>query len=379
MSAYAIAGLGVTAQGVLPDTSAEQLAWDAVEAALADAGLERRQVDGYVFQPGFGEATSGMAASRAGLGAQVTLQINSSGATGILSIATAIGLIAAGTADYVLCVHATNARSQSVTVGAGEDNADAVFGLFSPGAQSALMAQSYFHKYKASSADLAEVAVALRDNAVLRPDAYRYGCSLTVEQHQQSRYIVRPLHVFDYCLVTDGAIAFIVTTSERARDLKPKAVGILGMGACHDVGQGHRRGASTVLGLPDFDVEPARTRAFAAAGLGLADIDVFQFYDAFTILVALQLEAYGLCGPGEAGDWVRAGNFRWDSRSPCNTSGTLHSWGYVQGFTHLAEAVRQLRGEGGPTQVPDARTALVTNIGITGAGQAHAAVILGNR
>lgn len=377
MVGYAIAGLGVTAQGVLPATSAEQLAWDAAELAIADAGLERRQIDGYVFQPGFGEATSGMAASRAGLGANVTLQINSSGATGILSIATAIGLIAAGTADYVMCVHATNARSQHVTVGAGEDNAHAVFGLFSPGAQSALMAQSYFHKYNTSSADLAEIAVALRANALQRPDAYRYGCPLTVDQHQQSRYVVRPLHVFDYCLVTDGAIAFIVTTVERARDLRPQAVGILGLGACHDVGQGHRRGTSTLLGLPDFDVEPAMTRAFSAAGLSLADIDVFQFYDAFTILVALQLEAYGLCAPGEAGSWVRAGNFRWDTPHPCNTSGTLHSWGYVQGFTHIAEAVRQLRGEGGPTQVRGARTALVTNIGITGAGQAQSAAILG--
>ena len=104
---------------------------------------------------------------------------------------------------------------------------------------------------------------------------------------------------------------------------------------------------------------------------------MFQFYDAFTIIAALQLEAYGLCAPGEAADWVRAGNFRWDSKRPCNTSGTLHSWAYVQGFTHLAEGIRQLRGEGGPTQVPGARTALVTNVGITGAGLAQSAAILG--
>jgi len=130
------------------------------------------------------------------------------------------------------------------------------------------------------------------------------------------------------------------------------------------------------MGAADFNVEPARSRVFAKAGMTLDDIDVFQFYDAFTIIVALQLEAWGLCGPGEAGDWLRAGNFCWDSARPCNTSGTLHSWGYVQGFTHVAEGVRQLRGEGGATQVPDARTALVTNVGITGAGQAQSAVIL---
>ena len=377
MSKYAIAGLGVTPQGVLAGTSAEKLAWDAVELALADAGLERRQVNGYVYQPGFGEGTTGMAASRASLGAQATLQINSSGASGILALATAIGLIEAGTAEYVVCVHATNARSQSLTIGTGEQNEHAIFGLFSPGAQSALMAQSYFHKYATTSADLAEIAVALRSNAVPRGDAYMFNRPITVDDHQNSRFIVRPLHLLDYCLVTDGAIAFIVTTTERARDLNTIPVEVLGMGTCHDVGQGYTRGANTVLGLPDFNVEPARTRAFASAGLGIADIDVFQFYDAFTILVALQLEAYGLCGPGEAGDWIRAGNFRWNSKRPCNTSGTLHSWAYVQGFTHLAEGVRQLRGEGGSTQVPRARTALVTNVGITGAGQAQSAVIMG--
>ncbi len=377
MSNYAIAGLGVTRQGVLAGTSAEQLAWDAVELALADAGLKRCQINGYVFQPGFGEGANGTAASRAALGANATLLVNSSGATGILSMTSAIGLIAAGVAEYVVCVHATNARSQALTIGAGEVNEHAVFGLFSPGAQSALTAQSYFHKYGTSSADLAEIAVALRANAVPRNDAYMHARPITVDDHQASRHIVRPLRLLDYCLVTDGAIAFIVTTRERARDLRSAPVDILGLGACHDVGQGYTRGTSTVMGLPDFNAAPARERAFGAAGLGIDDIDVCQFYDAFTILVALQLEAYGLCEPGEAGAWVREGNLRWDSPHPCNTSGTLHSWGYVQGFTHVAEAVRQLRGEGGATQVPDARTALVTNVGLTGAGQAHAALILG--
>ena len=377
MSKYAIAGLGVTAQGIIGGTSAEQLAWNAIELALADSGLAREALNGYLFQPGFGENTTGMAASRAALGANVTLQVNSSGATGILSIASAIGLIEAGTADYVVCVHATNARSQAVTVGEGEENEHAVFGLFSPGAQNALRAQRWFHQYGTSSADLAELAVALRYNAALRPDAFRYGAPLTVDQHQNSRFIVRPLRLFDYCLVTDGAIAFIVTTAERARDLRPKPVSILGMGACHDAGQGYDCGSSTLMGDANMNVEPARSRVFRAAGLSLQDIDVFQFYDAFTILLALQLEAWGLCGPGEAGDWVRAGNFRWNSARPCNTNGTLHSWGYVQGFTPLAEGIRQLRGEGGATQVAQARTALITNVGLTGGGQAQSAVILG--
>jgi acetyl-CoA acetyltransferase len=374
---YAIVGLGVTRQGVIPDTSAEQLAWEAVELALDDSGLERAAVNGYVFQPGFGENTTGMAASRAALGANVTLQITSSGATAILAIATALGLITSGMAEYVVCVHATNARSQAVTVGEGEHNEHAVFGLFSPSAYIALGAQSYFHKYRRSSDDLAEIAVALRANAVPRADAYMHGRPITVADHQNSRFIVRPLRLFDYCLVTDGAIAFIVTTLERARDLARPPVTVLGLGASHDVGLARYRGAPTGLGRADFEPGEARTRAFAQAALTVEDIDVFEFYDAFTILVAQQIEAYGLCGPGDSADWVRAGNFGFGSARPCNTSGTLHSWGYVQGFTHIAEGVRQLRGEGGATQVAGAQTALVTNMGLTGSGQAHSALILG--
>ncbi|MCB1747263.1 MAG: thiolase family protein [Gammaproteobacteria bacterium] len=377
MSRYAIAGLGVTAQGVLPGTSAEQLAWDAVELALADAGLARGAVDGYVFQPGFGENTTGLAAARAALGANVTLQVNSSGATAILAIATAIGLIASGAADHVMCVHATNARSQAVTVGEGDVNEYATVGLFSPGARMALGAQRWFDTYGRGSADLAEIAVALRANAVPRIDAYRHAQPITVDDHQASRFIVRPLRLYDYCLVTDGAIAFVVTTLERARDLARRPVAVLGLGASHEVALARAYGRAPGIAGADFDPAAARTRAFAAAGLGIDDIDVFQFYDAFTILVAQQIEAYGLCGPGEAAEWIRAGNFRFDSARPCNTSGTLHSWGYVQGFTHVAEGVRQLRGEGGATQVAAAETALVTNIGLTGAGQAHAALILG--
>jgi len=119
MHKYVIAGLGVTPQGVIPNTSAEKLAWDAIELALNDSGLERGQVNGYIYQPGFGERTSGMAASRAALGANSTLQVDFSGASGIFVIMSAIGLIESGTADYVMCVHATNARSQTITVGAG--------------------------------------------------------------------------------------------------------------------------------------------------------------------------------------------------------------------------------------------------------------------
>jgi acetyl-CoA acetyltransferase len=131
-----------------------------------------------------------------------------------------------------------------------------------------------------------------------------------------------------------------------------------------------------VLSDADESIEPAKSGALGQAGLNVSDIDVFEFYDAFTITVARQIEAFGLCGPGEAPDFVRSGNFAYDSSVPCNTSGTEHSWSYLQGFTHLTEAVRQLRGEGGPTQVRDPETALVTGIGKTDAGTSYATAVL---
>src|SRR5215510_13887654 len=124
-----------------------------------------------------------------------------------------------------------------------------------------MMARGYMHKYNKTSADLAELAVALRYNAVPRRDAYMFNRPITVDDHQNSPFIVRPLHLLDYCLVTDGAIAFIVSTAERARDLKTKPVDLLGFGTCHEVGQGYTRGSNTILGLADLDVEPARTHA----------------------------------------------------------------------------------------------------------------------
>jgi len=201
-----------------------------------------------------------------------------------------------------------------------------------------------------------------------------YGRPMTVEDHQESGFVVDPLRKYDCCLVSDGGAAVIVSTLERAKDLAAEPIEILGIGAGHS--SGARYFGAQDLGDADIAVEPARSRLFATAGVGLDDIDVFQFYDAFTILVSQQLEAYGLCGRGEAADFIRAGNFRYDSARPCNTSGTEHSWSYLQGFTHLSEAVRQLRGKGGATQVSDARTALVTGAGSTDAGISHAATIL---
>jgi acetyl-CoA acetyltransferase len=382
---YAIAGLGVTAQGVLPGRSSDSLLWEAIELALVDSGLSRRQIGGLLLQPGIGDATSGEGAARAGIGANFVMQMNTGGTTGIMTLLTAIGMIEAEMAEYVVCAHTTTARSRKLLVGAGSPDLPAFFGMFSPGASQALCANAYFARYGRNSADLAEIGVALRAHGALRPDAFMYGKPITVADHQASAIVAAPLRKYDYCIVTDGAVAFIVTSTERAKDLKSRPVRLLGAGCKHNIAASYSgelgTEATANYGYSDFDSTLARQCAFGQAGLGIGDIDVFQFYDAFTILVAMQIESYGLCGAGEAADFIRAGHFRFDGSRPCNTSGTEHSWGYLQGFTHIAEAVRQLRGEGGPTQVANARTSLVTGVGSLAVGQpqAHACAILSSQ
>lgn len=377
MARYAIAGLGVTAQGTVAGSTSEGLAGEAVELALKDAGLTRREIDGYIFQPGIGGQNTGKAATKAALGTTAVFEMQSGGATAILGLSAAVGLIETGACSAVAIAHGTNARSRQVNVGSGRRSTrdpGAFFGMFSPAARAALSARSYLAKYGRDSTDFGEIAVALRKHGELRPDAAMFGRSMTIEDHQASSFIVDPIRKYDCCLVTDGGAALVVTTLERARDLTATPVLIRGVGTMHSSGARYYGGNE--LGDADMVVSATKQAAFRAAGMTLSDIDVFQFYDAFTVLVAQQLEGYGLCAPGEAGAFAREGNMHFTSGTPCNTSGTEHSWSYLQGFTHLSEAVRQLRGEGGPTQAVSHATALVTGVGTTDAGSSHAAAIL---
>src|SRR5262245_13096510 len=204
---YAIAALGVTSQGKLPGSTSEGLAAEAVELALQDGGLKRNQVDGYIFQPGIGGQNTGRTATDAALGTSTVFEMQSGGATAILGLASAIGLIETGACTHVAIAHGTNARSREVNVGGGRRSArdpKAFYGMLSPAARSAMAAQSYFARYGQSSADLAEVAVALRHHGSLREDAMMYGRPMTVEDHQESGFVVDPLRKYDCCLVSDG-------------------------------------------------------------------------------------------------------------------------------------------------------------------------------
>jgi acetyl-CoA acetyltransferase len=186
-----------------------------------------------------------------------------------------------------------------------------------------------------------------------------YGRPITVEDHQASPLYVEPYHLLDICLVSDGAVAFILTTAERARDLARPPVYVLGLG----MGEV----ADTLWwdnkNYTHMAVRTAKERAFAHAGIDVSDIDVAQLYDCFTGEVLLQLEDYGWCAKGEGGGFVEAGNIGPGGSIPVNTSGGLLSAYHYGDLTGLSEAVLQLRGEAGDRQVEDAEVALVTGHG----------------
>jgi acetyl-CoA acetyltransferase len=249
--------------------------------------------------------------------------------------------------------------------------------MLGPAASHALHATRHMHLYNTTSEQLGAVAVQQRSYASRRPGALGFEKPITLEDHQTSRMIAEPLRLLDCCRDTDGGVCILVTSAERARDLssQPRSIEILGLGTGHNIRNWHDK---TVYAKHD-DIEPAARRAFGEAGIGLEDVDVAELYDPFTISVVMQLEHYGFCKAGEGGPFVASGATGPGGAIPTNTGGGQLSAWYATGFTPLAEAIWQLRGEAGATQIPDARIALVSGHGGNGGVQntwAHATALL---
>jgi acetyl-CoA acetyltransferase len=226
------------------------------------------------------------------------------------------------------------------------------------------------HLYGTRPQHLGEVAMAARAHAARTPHAQKRR-TITMEEYLASDPVVEPLRRFDCCLVSDGAAAVVVTSAERARDLPRPPVRLLAHAQAHSL--------STVQSPEHFERLPA-TRCGPAvlgrAGVTPAEIDVALLYDCFTIVVLMQLEAYGFCGQGEGGPFVEGGRIAPGGALAVNPSGGLLAEGYGGGMLHVIEAVRQLRGEAGERQVPDARLALVSGHGL--GMNTHAALVLGS-
>jgi len=379
-----IVGLGTAGITRAATPPAKELARLAVLGALADAGLDRTDLDGLLIC-----RTSAATDSILGPDLQKLLSLRDlsllelvlcEGASAIAAIHTAAMAVTTGMATTVACVFAdapvvpgkrTSASFGRIKTGSGIEGLRYSAGLFGGAANYALAAQRYLAETGATEDALASVAVAMRQWATLNPQAI-FRDPLTREDYFAARYIAEPLRLYDCAIPVNGAVAVIVTSRERAADLAQPPVPILSMAQGHR-GSPDRRGLD--LGL-ESGAGIAAPRLFEGTGVGPADIDVCLFYDAFSFSTLLSLEQYGFCGRGEAGDFVADGGIAPGGRLPVNTGGGHLSGYYLQGMTPVAEAVIQARGQGGARQVDGARTLLVTNEG--GRFDYHAALLLGS-
>ncbi|GHF82850.1 acetyl-CoA acetyltransferase [Amycolatopsis bartoniae] len=369
--AAAIVGLGATEFSKDSGRSELRLAAEAVQAALTDAGLSASDVDGLV---SFTMDSNAEIAVARELGIpELTFfsRIHYGGGAAAATVQQAAMAVATGVAEVVVAYRAFNERSglrfgQVSSAAAGQVNSSGVdnsfhypMGLGTPAATVAMVAQRYLHEYGATSEDFGRVAVVDRKHAATNPRAWFYGKPITLEEHQESRWIVEPLHLLDCCQETDGAVALVVTSRERARDL-PHPPAIVAAAA---QGSGPDQYIMTSYYREDLAALPEMTavgrQLWAQSGLRPEDVDVAVLYDHFTPYVLLQLEELGFCARGEAKDFIRDGTLELDGPLPLNPHGGQLGEAYVHGMNGIAEAVRQLRGTA-VNQVTDASRVLVT-------------------
>jgi acetyl-CoA acetyltransferase len=365
--------LGVTGRSILG------LQTQAVTRALADAGLTLREVDG-IATTGVSRFSATSLADHLGLQPRWTDSTYAGGSAFEMFVARAAQAIEARQAETVVISFASNQRSaRSRSLGGGIENHtpeaqfETPYAPLFPLSYYAMAAQKYLHCYGGTREQLAEVAVAAREWALLNPAAFRYGAGpLTVSDVLGSPVVSSPLTVADSCLVTDGGGAVVLTSADRARDLPHTPVHVLGYAERTTNSSMTAQADLTITGAVGSGVE-----AFGRAGLTPADMDVVQLYDSFTITTVLTLEALGFCGRGEALDFIAGGRIRPGGALPLNTSGGGLSYCHPGqfGVLLLVEAVRQLRGEAGDRQVPGARHAVAHGTG--GILSTHATVVLG--
>ena len=371
-----IAGVGHSPFGKIPERSAWELEVEAVAKATADAGLKPSEIDGLLTDPGPVQGVlDGITPHFLRLGAQLGLDpsyVGSEilgGAGSVASVERAALAVEAGLCEVCVCVYGDSALSSAGAYGYGRGD-ESAFGFFGAVGLHALAAQRHMHHYGTQREQLGEIAVAARAHAARTPHAQKRRL-ISIEQYMQEAPLVEPLCRLDCCLVSDGAAAVIVTTAERAADLRAQGIAILGHAQAHSL--------STYASPDHFESLPATRSgpvAFRQADVTPADIDVALLYDCFTIVVLLQLEDYGFCKKGEGGAFVAQGRIGPGGSLPVNPSGGLLAEAYGGGMLHVVEAVRQLRGEADGRQVENARLALVSGHGL--GMNTHATLVLGS-
>jgi len=380
----AICGIGATEFSKASGRSELRLAVEAVAAALDDAGVDPAEVDGLATFTADTNPEIDVARSL-GMG-ELTFfgRVHYGGGAACGIVHQAAMAVATGAAKVVVCYRAFNERSGNrfgtgVQDRAPVPNAEmaqfawyAPHGLLTPASWVAMFAQRYLHVTGATTEDFGRVAVADRRHAATNPAAWFYGKPITLEDHQASRWIVEPLRLLDCCQETDGGQALVVTSLERARDLRhpPAVVRAAAQGAGDQQHMMTSYYRDDLTGLPEMGV--VARQLWAQAGIGPADVQTAILYDHFTPFVLCQLEELGFCGKGEAKDFVRDGRIELGGALPINTHGGQLGEAYLHGTNGIAEAVRQVRGTA-VNQVPGVEHVVVT----AGTGVPTSGLVLG--
>ena len=379
MRQAAIVGIGQTEFSKNSGRSELQLAAESIKAALDDAGLTPADVDGLITFTLDGSDEVGVSRCLGIPEVKYTSRIPQGGAASVAVIFHAMSAVLSGVCDVVVVWRAMNERSQyrfgqpmargNIPAGGGSSFMEwcLPFGAQSPASWEALTAQAYMHAYGATNEDFGRVSVVLRKHAATNPAAWFCGKPITLEDHQASRWIVAPsLRLLDCCQESDGGVAVIVASMERARDLRQKPVQIHGAVTTlpfgHEIISDYYHGHD-LTHLPM--AERVRTRLTAATGIAPAETQVAMIYDNFTPQILLQLEAFGFCKRGEAKDYIKAGNLELSGRSPLSPNGGHIGEGYIHGMNLITEGVRQARGTAA-NQVGNVQTVFLAS-GVAGA------------
>ncbi|MCU1523337.1 MAG: thiolase [Microbacteriaceae bacterium] len=378
----AITGLGMTAMGKVYGKSAPQFAAEAVTLAAADAGIPLAAIDGLLTSGGIRNDVGLDLQKRLGLGdLRLLTQMQGYGSTAGQMVQYASMAVQSGMVDTVACVWADaplredrgggDAYREATSTPTGFAGLLASSSIYSANTMYALAARRHMLKYGTTSDQLGHLAVAQRDWAGMNPLAQLRN-PLTLDEYHASRYVAEPFHLFDCCLVSNGGIAVIVTSLDRARDLRQPPVKVLGWGQSHP---GHSMQRTHDFGL----VTGAATSgpaALAMAGTTLAEIDVVELYDCYTYTAMVSLEDYGFCEKGEGGAFIaQPGNLGPTGKYKVNTGGGQLSSYYMWGMTPLSEAIIQTRGQAGERQVEKHDRVLVSGNG--GILDHHSTIVLG--
>ncbi len=381
----AVVGVGNSRLGKVPGVSSLDLIVEAMRNAIEESGVNPKDIDGVLCRgPDDIYSHHQMVGERLGINARFSTTLTNGGASQILSVALAVMAIRHGLASTVICGYGRDAWSRTHANEAARVRNETrppsqlprefgpEYGYYGAAATHAFGATRHMHLYGTTKEHFGRIAVDFREHALRNPQA-QMKQPLSLQEYHAQRSIVRPFGLFDCSLRSDAAGAILVTSRERARDLRQRPVVIKGFGTHNNL-----KGWFADDNMVVTAAKQSGETAYKMAGLGPRDIDTAQIYDCFTYMVLTQLEDYGFCKKGEGGEFVASGALRLDGALPTNTSGGQLSEAHAEGVLQIVEGVRQLQGVYGvERQVKDAEIALVSGHG--GNQVCHSTLILGRQ